>query len=403
MTVNEMMTLLKGEKINTWFDLGLFIDQIKENHNKTPLRNYKSYDDFKQSITKGGMAFISFAYSIDGVTVECDKYVHAFTHILGEFDVHYIAGWFSETGNQYLQPNSKQFQLDELLSFDDWDLYQDFFYKKLERGSKDYNHLITSFWKQVLIIVEKLSAYIDQNDIRLLYLININSNPGNISQALALVLISEYMDIPVINNSHDFYWEGGNSEIDIIEQNLKPGPRDHFFKNYHLGEVFSLLEVLYPWDSRKWISVNINTTQSNELINVHGHNPANVLTIDTCVDVDKFKTELTDERRKEIFKQISYIFQDEKGHINTETVDTFPLNIYRTKLRPVIFSDSKQKVFSFEKDNIILLQPTRILKRKTIEVDFTLITKLLTDHEVIEYFESNGKAKAAVFPVPVCA
>ena len=337
MTSAELVSALKAENIKTWFDLGLFIDRVKDKSHQVSSQPARSYKEFKDTLSTGGIAFISFFYSVDGASMECDKYVRAFREILGEFKVHYISGKFYETGYQYLLDDSKQLQFDELLAFDDWDLYQDFFFKKLERGSKDYNRLITTFWDQVLTIVEKLAKYIEENDIRLLYLININSNPGNVSQALALVLISEYMNIEVINNSHDFYWEGGNSEVDIIEKKLKPGPRDHFFKNYHLGEVFSILEVIYPWESRKWISLNINTAQCNELINEHGHNPANVLMVDTCVDVDEFKEVLTAERRKEIIKQIGYMFHDDNGNIRTQTVDSFPLNIERSQLKPIIF------------------------------------------------------------------
>jgi len=33
--------------------------------------------------------------------------------------------------------------------------------------------------------------------------------PGNVSLALACILVSEYWGIPVINNNHDFYWGRG--------------------------------------------------------------------------------------------------------------------------------------------------------------------------------------------------
>lgn len=396
MTSSELVNKLKTENIKTWFDLGLFVDRVKEKSHHANTLSIPTYKEFKDSLSQGSIAFISFFFSVDGASMECDKYTRAFQQILGDFKVHYIAGKFYETGNQYLVPESGKYQFDEILAFDDWDLYRDFFYTKLERGSKEYNQLITAFWNQVLVIVKKLSEYIQKHDIRLLYLINTNSNPGNVSLALALVLISEYLNIPVINNNHDFYWEGGSSEIDITEHNALSGPRDHFYRNFHLGEVFSLLEVIYPWDSRKWISLNINKAQCNELINVHGHNPANVLTIDTCVDVEKFKTELSDDRKKEIFKQLHYIFENDRRQIVTKIVEAFPENIERTKLQPVIFSGTRHNVFSFDKDNILLLQPTRILKRKTIEVDFTLVTKLLTDHEVIEYFENNANLKITI-------
>ncbi len=234
MNAADLITQLKSEKINTWFDLGLFLDRIKDNRDSFSPPKYNTFSEFRENISSGGIAFVSFFYSVDGASMECDKYVRAFQRVLGDFDVHYIAGKFYETGYQFLVPGAKQYQLDELLAFDDWDLYNDFFYEKLERGSEVYNSLITRFWSQVLGIVEKLAIYIEDHNIGLLYLLNTNSNPGNVSEALAFVLISELMEIPVINNNHDFYWEFGNSEIDLKEKGLKPGPRYHFFKNYHL-------------------------------------------------------------------------------------------------------------------------------------------------------------------------
>ena len=344
MNASDLISQLKAKKINTWFDLGLFLDSVKENRNTFSLQKYKSYDKFKENISSGGIAFVSFFYSVDGASMECDKYVRAFQRILGDFEVHYIAGKFYETGNQFLVSGSKQLQMDELLAFDDWDLYHDFFYEKLERGSELYNSLVIRFWSQVLVIVEKLATYIEDNNIGLLYLVNTNSNPGNVSQALAFVLISELMGIPVINNNHDFYWEGGNSEIDRQEKGLKPGPRDHFFKNYHLGEVFSLLEMIYPWESRTWISLNINQSQCDDLIEIHGHNPANVLSINTCVDVDKFKNKLKDSRKKEILEQIWEIFKNSNGEVEVHPSGSFKgdKNIDRSLLQPMLFGYEKK-------------------------------------------------------------
>ena len=52
-----------------------------------------------------------------------------------------------------------------------------------------------------------------------------------------------------------------------------------------------------------------------------------------------------------------------------------------------------EKDFDFENDNIILLQPTRIITRKQIEVNFTLISKLFSDSEFCAYFEKNKKLR----------
>ena len=85
----------------------------------------------------------------------------------------------------------------------------------------------------------------------------------------------------------------------------KSGPRDFFFNNCHLGEVFSVIEVLYPWQSRSWINVNINRGQTEHLIRINGHNPANVMEIGTAVDTSHYTK--TDKR-----KNINTFIQVEK-------------------------------------------------------------------------------------------
>jgi glycosyltransferase involved in cell wall biosynthesis len=395
MTVDQMMQTLGKEKINTWFDLGLFIDRFKENSD-IPSTNFQgSYQDFNKSVAKGGIAFITFMYSIDGVTVESEKYAKVLQQIFKDVKIHYIAGKFYEKGELYLLPDAERFQLDELASFNDWGLYKDFFYKKLERGSKGYNRLIKKFWNEVLVITEKLGQYFEDNDIKLLYIINVNSNPGNISLALALVFVSEMLGIPVVCNNHDFFWEAGHSESDLQRKVANPGPRDHFFENHHIGEVFSILEVIYPWESRSWISVNINEQQSKRLISDYGHNPANVAEIGTAIFTEKFHKISNTDRKKEIFAQLAAIFGNYGKKVPLVSISDFIQKNIKTSadLIPILLGYQNREHIDFEKDNIILLQPTRIISRKKIEVDFTLIKLLFDDEEFVEYFEENSNLK----------
>jgi hypothetical protein len=391
MNIEEMMSILRDETIHTWFDLGLFIDKFKENMGGKETHFSGSYDDFLRSLSNGGIAFITFTYSIDGASMEIKKYAKAFQSIIEDLPLHYIAGKFEEKGELLIPPGVKRFQLDELASFDDWNLYEYFFFRKLERGSKIYNELIFKFWSEVLTITEKLGNYIRDNNIKLLYLVNTNSNPGNISLALALVFLSEFLSIPVINNNHDFYWECGHSEIDIQLKGEKPGPRDHFFKNCHLGEVFSIIEMIYPWESRTWFSLNINHIQCRELINEHGHNPANIAQIGTEIEFGKFNKIKEDKGKKEVFRQLTAIFGNYGKLIPVNLVTKVLETTMNSpdEISPMLIGAKGEKDFEFESNNIILLQPTRIISRKKIEVNFTLIKKLFEDEEFCTFFENN--------------
>ena len=218
--IDNILNRLKNEKINTWFDLGLFIDKVKEQ--SIPLVYKANTPSFDTHLEKGGIAFLTFYFTIDGITVETEKYAKIFKNIYPNIPIHFIAGDIKEEADELIPNNAFKKVIPEMEAFDAWPLYKDFFDIKMQRGSTAYNELIGKFWKEVLVLVEKLGSYIEENDISLLYLINVCSNPGNVSLALATVLISEYLGIPVINNNHDFYWEGGNSCLLYTS----PSPRD---------------------------------------------------------------------------------------------------------------------------------------------------------------------------------
>ena len=378
MNVDKMMNLIRNEKIHTWFDLGIFIDRLKEN-NPTPTAKFdQDYSLFKKSVSRGGIAFISFGYSVDGVTIEILKYAKIFRKIFKNIPIHLIGGNFQPESFKLIDDSYKKYTIEEARSFNKWKLYKPFFFIKLERGSKEYNRLIKDFWEEVLIITEKLGRYIEKEKIELLYIVNVNSNPGNVSFALANVFVSEYLGIPVINNNHDFYWEGGNSETKRTSENLKTGPRDFFFTNSHLGEFFSQIEMLFPWESRSWMEVNINDAQSKHLIELNGINPANVIEIGTAVDVKEYMQ--TNKRKK-----INTFYQFEKilSRYQKTLIAYSPSDVVFNKLvdssnlRPILVGYKRtQPIENFLAENIIFLQPTRIIGRKRIEISFRLIERL---------------------------
>ena len=390
MKIKELLNFIKKEHINTWFDLGLFIDRLKENR-KIPSAEFLGfYEDYYQSIKTGGIAFITFDYGIDGVSIEARKYAQCFRNFVNKIPIHFIAGEFFPESKNIIDPSYHKLKLDELYSFNKWPLFDSFFLTKLERGSPEYNALIHRFWNEVQIIVEKLGSYLLNNEIKLLCLFNVCSNPGNLSLSLAIVLISEFFGIPVINNCHDYYWEGGNREIDIKNKNLNPGPRDLFFKNSDIGEIFTILEMLLPWESRSWITVNINKNQSNRIIEIKGHNPANVFEINTSIDINSYQN-IPKQFKIKALKQIADILSRYTKYLKVYTPsqileDKF---ISQNSLKPILIGSKESKSFDFVNNNVIFLQPTRIMQRKRIEIGFDLVKKLFSYENFASKFEEN--------------
>ena len=381
--ITKVLSELKNEKINTWFDLGLFIDRFKEKNSKSAFKG--DVPSFDAHIEKGGIAFLTFYFTIDGITVETEKYAKTFKKIYPNIPIHFVAGDIKQEADEFIPKDAFKKVFPEMEAFDAWPLYDDFFRKKMERGNEAYNNLIGKFWQEVLVLVEKLGSYIEEHDISLLYLINVCSNPGNVSLALATVLISEYLGIPVINNNHDFYWEGGNREVEIKKKGFKKGPRDFFFHNAHVGEFFSVIEMIYPWESRSWMNVNINKIQQNHLIDINGHNPANVALLGTAVDTKMHQMSKRDVIKA--FMQVSTIFANKKDTITVHTAANHTDS--ERSLKPILLGHKTIHKFDFVNNNIVFLQPTRVISRKSIELNFKLIKRLFSYDSFAEKFITN--------------
>lgn len=395
--IDDLVGELKKQDIQTWFDLGLFIDRFKERHSAAAFK-----DDFKvfgDHLEKGGIAFLTFYFTIDGITVETEKYAKIFKKIYPNIPIHYIAGEIKPEADELIHKVAFKKVIKEMDGFDNWPLYDDFFKIKMERGSTEYNDLILKFWDEVLVLVEKLGRYIEENNISLLYPINVCSNPGNVSLALATVLISEYLGIPVMNNNHDFYWEGGNRGVVVKKKGLKKGPRDFFFHNAHVGEFFSVIDMVYPWESRSWLSLNINRLQHRHLVNIKGHNPANSAMIGTAVDIKPDQISRRDIIKA--FMQMASIFANHKDTITVHKV----ANHLKSKrsLRPILLGYNTVKNFDFVNNNIVFLQPTRIISRKSIELNFLLAKQLFANTDFTKKFQDNPQLTLSLLvsgPIP---
>lgn len=395
--IENVLSELNKQNIQTWFDLGLFIDRFKEKQSAASFN--KDLNAFGGELQTGGIAFITFYFAIDGITVETEKYAKTFKNIYPSIPVHYIAGEIKPEADELIHKDAFKKVIKEMDGFDNWPLYNDFFRIKMERGSTEYNELILKFWDEVLVLVEKLGRYIEDNNITLLYLINVCSNPGNVSLGLATVLISEYLGIPVINNNHDFYWEGGNRKVTIKSNSLKKGPRDFFFHNAHVGEFFSVIDMLYPWESRSWLNVNINKLQHTHLVNTKGHNPANSAMIGTAVDTKPIQI-----GRRDIIKallQMASIFANKKDSITVHTVGNHIES--KRSLMPILLGYKTIKKFDFVSNNIVFLQPTRVISRKSIELNFLLVKQLFANVDFAKKFQNNPQLTLSLLvsgPIP---
>ena len=382
----QLLTELKQENINTWFDLGLYIDRLRD---QLPTFEHIP-DDFNLYLSQlqQGIAFVSFDFGIDGVSMEVSKYAKAFEQFSEQISIHYIAGTFKKYHQTVIEERWTKHAIPSVDGFNGCDTYKDYFETKLCRGSREYNQLIEKLWRETQILCKEIGEIIEQHQIQLLIPCNVNANPGNVALALALVILSEKMCIPVLNSSHDFYWEDGKRPWQRDKN--RTGVRDHFFTNAHLGEVFTLIEMLYPWDSSRWFQAVLSSSQQSTLIDEFGINPGNIGLMPTCVDLDNYR-QVDDQERINILKRMEMLLCGKDQRLRSKAVNNFQ------DLDAGWFEDATPLLLGVEENinltlltgNLLFVQPTRIIARKRIEYDLDFIQSLLTHSPFKKRFDRN--------------
>jgi hypothetical protein len=114
--ITSILKNLKNEKINTWFDLGLFIDKFKEQNLASAFNGNAS--TFDEHIEKGGIAFLTFYFTIDGITVETEKYAKTFKNIYPDIPIHFIAGEIKEEADELIPKVAFRKVIPEMEAFD---------------------------------------------------------------------------------------------------------------------------------------------------------------------------------------------------------------------------------------------------------------------------------------------
>ena len=375
-----MANLIGKAPVSSWEDISREVNRIRSRQQK-PLP--ASRVEYLQTVSQG-TAFLTFDFGIDGVSIEIAKYarvLEALYQPYGGAGLHFIAGDFSPQADAILKPHWSRFLIDGINGWSKWDegkWFAALYFEDMPAGSQRSSELATEVYRQARVIAGKLGEYLVANRISLLITVNVASNPGNLALTLALVLLTEALGIVVINSNHDFYWDGGKPAAER-KPGEEPGERDHFFRNVHNQPFFSLFQMLYPWQGRRWLQVNINKRQSERLIKEYGFPPQRVLEISTCVGNTLFD-DYTDEDVKHAHLRMANILSDGENEIRPRSLSEHKSLLHEwmgAQIPQVIGARDGLRLDLAADDIIYLLQPTRVIARKRIEKGVELIQALL--------------------------
>ena len=339
-----MKNFLSQQQINNWKDIDAVLATLKEQSSNVEACTNESI----LKTAKKGIAFITFDYGIDGVSIEIEKYAKCLERLFQYDDLtvplHFIGGDFYDKADVVLKPEWARHKIPGMNGWSKWGdgkWFSKLFYEDMPEGSEVSDDMAKEIWKQSLNFANLISEYLVKNDISLLIPVNICTNPGNPAITLAVVIVTELLGINVISSNHDYYWEGGKANRASSEE---PGPRDHFFKNCHNGAFFSFFKKLYPWNGRHWLQVNINEPQSEALINKFGFNKNQVDELGSCIS-NEFLREYNFDEVLSARKRMAYILSDGSPVITPVPIKEHMGNLasWMKSQKPVVCSNAQNQ------------------------------------------------------------
>lgn len=406
--IQDTIYSLDQARITGWADINHLLDRLVALEGRRVATGER---DLTERFA-GGLAFITFDYGIDGVSIEISKYASCLERILSRDasspPIHLIGGDFTDKADAVIAPNWHRFTLPNSNGWDKWDggrWFSRLFYEDMAQDSLASSEMAAEIWRQALGFTRTLCDYIARNSIELLIPVNVNSNPGNLALALAVVVTTEITGSCVLNSNHDFFWEGGKPRSERAE-NEAPGLRDHFFRNCENGPFFSLFERILPWNGSAWLQVNINRRQSETLVTRYDFDQARVREVGTAVE-DAFFAECTTEDKYAKRQSMAYILSGgnpviKPVHVNAHLAD---LGFWMRKQVPVVCGAVEGLELDIATPSALyLLQPTRIVGRKRIERNWRLIGALLQYGPFREVFERDPNRTLTLHitgPVPI--
>lgn len=387
-----MMKEVTALEPKCWEDLSAFLQNLRE---RSPVR--KKIENYDLNFFSTGIAFLTYDYGIDGISIEISKYAKSLETLFPEKnrpDIHLIGGDFQKGSAVVLLSRWKKFRLFGANGWEKWDRgkwFKRLFMESWNMDSTEPNILSQQTWKMSMSLIERLGHYINQNKINLFIPVNIFSFPGNLAFSISVIIVSEFFGVPILNLNHDFYWEGGKPSNER-KNDEPPGKRDHFFRNYKHKEFFKFFKTVYPWNGKRCIQVNIKKEQSGYLIENLGFEEKKVYELSTSLS-ESFFEDFSAEDIKSIRERMAYIFSDGNETISPKNIEDHLSNLkeWMKKQKPVVCAGKEGLTLDLTKNIVYFLQPTRIIARKRIEKDIQLIKSLINYRTFANHFKKNSE------------
>ena len=406
--LDKFNTYIDEQKVNSWADIASLLNNITQ---KTFSPSCYTAEEFDELITSG-ISFLTFEFGIDGVSIEMAKYAKVLEDVFStqtkKLPVSFIGGEFKPEAKSVLDDHWERLEIEGFNGWSKWGdgtIFRKLYHDPMPEDSRRSKTASQEVWRQAVEFSKQLAEYFIKNDIHCIIPVNILSNPGNLSSALAICIVSEFLGLYVISSNHDFYWEGGKIRLERKPYEGK-GVRDHFFTNHDNTPFWEVFSKVYPWQGRRWIQVNINTLQSKTLVKKFGFRRNRVFELGTSID-DSFFEDYDTNEVSSLREKMQLIFANGEDKLRTTSYSKFleDLEGWMENQKP-IFVGAKEgiEVDLSSKDIVYCLQPTRVIARKRIELDLKLFNGLMNFVPFWLKYNENNDLKLLLHitgPVPI--
>ena len=146
----KMRSDLSQVNIKNWDNITSAITAQKNN---SPEVVHSSDKTFLKNIKKG-IAFITFDYGIDGVSIEIEKYANCLERLFMDEDddtvsMHFIGGDFYDKADTVLKLYWKRYKIAGMNGWSKWDSgkwFSKLFYEDMPEGSKIPDNMAKEIW-----------------------------------------------------------------------------------------------------------------------------------------------------------------------------------------------------------------------------------------------------------------
>ena len=117
----QMKQMLSEKKIKRWKDISAVLESVKKNSPEIGTFTDKKF----LSALHNGIAFITYDFGIDGVSIEISKYARCMERIFADVYttppvLHFISGDFHDKADAVLKPSWNRFHIREMNGWSKW-------------------------------------------------------------------------------------------------------------------------------------------------------------------------------------------------------------------------------------------------------------------------------------------